>query len=124
MTFKSFGAPYNGTDQNTCQALAEIPDLQIWMFKETKYSTDKYLLNRTPKVNIEFPVHNPDFEQFKLGYEQFKSEPILTLQGHPRSWVKDERRFEDFKKIVLFLKNDGVTFTTPQEYIVMQNQQN
>jgi peptidoglycan/xylan/chitin deacetylase (PgdA/CDA1 family) len=121
ITLRTFGAPYNSTDDHTANALAEIPDLKVWLFKETDSSTDKFLLDRIPEVNIEYPVHQPDFEEFKKGYEQFKSEPILIIQGHPRSWAADKNRLENFKKIILYLKNEGVTFTTPYEYFLTES---
>jgi cobalamin biosynthesis Co2+ chelatase CbiK len=116
---KTFGAPYNSTDSKTIEALEQNLELKIWMFKETNIETNKFLLNRIPEVNIEYPVHQPDFKQFKIGYEQFKEEPILIIQGHPRSWTEDEDRFENFKKIIFYLKDEGVTFTTPYEYYLM-----
>ncbi len=118
ITLHTFGAPYNSTDEHTALALEENPDLKVWLFKETKTKTNKFLLNRIPDVNIEYPVHQPDFEKFKIGYEQYKSEPILIIQGHPRSWVEDKNRLENFKKIILFLKKEGVIFTTPYEYFL------
>lgn len=121
IVLRSFGAPYNSTDEFTAQALAQIPDLKVWMYKETKSPTDKFVLKRIPEVNIEYPVHIPDLEKLKAGYKQFKNEPILVIQGHPRSWVEDPSRFETFKRIVLFLKSEGVRFTTPFAYY--QNQQ-
>ncbi|WP_367391253.1 DUF2334 domain-containing protein [Lewinella sp. LCG006] len=120
ITLRSFGAPYNSTDQHTASALAEIPDLKVWMYKETDCSTDKFLLPRIAEVNIEYPVHQPDFEQFKQGYEQFKNEPVLVIQGHPRSWVEDESRFEAFKRIILFLVEEKVTFVTPYGYYLRE----
>lgn len=116
ITLRSFGAPYNSTDAFTAQALAQIPDLKVWMYKETQSPTKKYVLPRIPEVNIEYPVHIPDFEKLKAGYEQFKGEPILIIQGHPRSWVDEPSRFETFKEIVLFLKSERVRFTTPYSY--------
>lgn len=121
ITMHTFGAPYNSTDEHTAETLAKNADLVIWLYKDTKAPTDKFLLNRIPEVNIEYPVHNPDFEKFQLGYEKFKTEPILIIQGHPRSWTEDVSRFENFQKIILFLKNEGVTFTTPYEYYLMQS---
>lgn len=118
----SFGAPYNSTDDFTAQAMAQIPDLKVWMYKETKTPTDKFVLPRIAEVNIEYPVHIPDFEQFKSGYEQFINEPILVIQGHPRSWAEDKNRFEAFKQIVTFLKSEGVRFTTPYVYYQMQKE--
>ncbi|MEL6867849.1 MAG: alginate lyase family protein [Bacteroidota bacterium] len=121
ITLRTFGAPYNSTDEHTTKALANHPDLKIWLYKETTAPTNKFVLNRIPEVNIEYPVHQPDFEKFKAGYAQFKTEPILVIQGHPRSWTEDQQRFENFKKIILFLKEEGVSFTTPYEYYLMQN---
>lgn len=116
LTLVSFGAPYNSTDSLTTNALAKIPDLKIWIYKETSAPTDKEVLKRIKEVNIEYPVHVPDFDKFKSGYEQYKHEPILVIQGHPRSWVKDPTRMEEFKKIITFLKAEEVEFTTPIEY--------
>ena len=116
ITFRSFGAPYNATDEFTAKALAQIPEIQIWMYKDSKAMTDKFVLDRIPEVNIEYPVHIPDFKKLKAGYEKFHDEPILILQGHPRSWVDDPARFEEFTRIVLFLKSQKVRFTTPYTY--------
>lgn len=124
ISLRSFGAPYNSTDESTAQALAQIPDLKVWMYKETDSPSDKFVIQRIPDVNIEYPVHVPDLEKLKAGYEQFKNEPILVIQGHPRSWVEDPSRFDTFKKIVLFLKEEGVRFTTPYSYYKKQRKLN
>lgn len=116
ITLRSFGAPYNSTDTSTTIALDKIPTIKVWMYKETQVPTDKYVLNRIPEVNIEYPVHIPDFDQFKEGYDRYREEPILVIQGHPRSWTKDPSRMETFKRIVLFLKEEGVRFVTPYGY--------
>ncbi len=116
ITMHTFGAPYNSTDSNTIEAIEENPELKIWLYKDTELKTNKFLLNSIPEVNIEYPVHNPDFDQFKSGYEKYKSEPILIIQGHPRSWTEDEDRFENFKQIIRYLKKEEVIFTTPYEY--------
>ena len=120
ITLHSFGAPYNSTDESTAIALSRIPDIKVWMYKDTELPTEKFLLNRIKEVNIEYPVHNPDFEQFKAGYKENRSEPVLVIQGHPRSWTKDRSRFDNFKKIVYFLKKQKVQFITPYEYYQLQ----
>lgn len=124
ITLRTFGAPYNSTDEYTTKALEKIPNLKVWMYKETNMPTNKFLLDRIQEVNIEYPVHQPDFEKFKAGYEKFKNEPVLIVQGHPRSWAEDENRFEVFKKIILFLKKEKVLFTTPYDYYLKQNKIN
>ncbi|MEN0002989.1 MAG: DUF2334 domain-containing protein [Bacteroidota bacterium] len=116
ITFRTFGAPYNSTDVHTPTALAAIPDIKIWLYKETKFPTDKFVFPRISEVNIEYPVHIPDFEQFKKGYEKYKNEPVLVIQGHPRSWVEQPERFAEFQRIVLFLKAQGCAFMTPYGY--------
>jgi peptidoglycan/xylan/chitin deacetylase (PgdA/CDA1 family) len=116
ITMHTFGAPYNSTDSLTAIALEQVPDIKVWMYKETPWPTNKYVLPRIKEVNIEYPVHVPDFEQFKAGYEQYRSEEILVIQGHPRSWAEDPERFEAFKDIISFLKSQGVNFTTPYAY--------
>jgi len=113
IVLRSFGAPYNAVDEFTAFALKEIPEIKVWMYKESAFPTDKFLLDRIPEVNIEYPVHQPDFEKFKAGYVQHSTEPVLIIQGHPRSWVEKPNRMEEFKKIIRFLQEEKVTFTTP-----------
>jgi peptidoglycan/xylan/chitin deacetylase (PgdA/CDA1 family) len=119
ITMHTFGAPYNSTDSITIDAIEQNSELKIWMYKETDIETNKFLLDRIPEVNIEYPVHVPDFKKFKKGYQKYKQEPILIIQGHPRSWTEDEERFENFKKIILYLKKEEVIFTTPHEYFLL-----
>ncbi len=114
LTLTSFGAPYNSTDSSTARALSKVEDISVWMFKETTAETDKKVLNRIAGLNIEYPVHNPDFNAFKEAYALHKDKPLLVIQGHPRSWVDDPARFERFVQIVDFLKAQGVIFTTPR----------
>jgi len=116
ITMKTFGAPYNSTDSNTVKALDQLEDIKVWMYKETRFPTNKYVVKRIKEVNIEYPVHIPVFEKLKAGYNKHKDEPLLVIQGHPRSWVEEPERFDTFKKIVLFLKAEGVEFTTPYAY--------
>lgn len=121
ITLRTFGAPYNHTDQQTVDALEEITDLKIWLYKETAIPTDKFQLQRIKEVNIEYPVHQPDYNQFVAGYKKYKDEPVLIIQGHPRSWVDDESRLQEFKRIITFLKKEKVEFVTPYEYYSLTN---
>ncbi len=118
LAFTSFGAPYNSTDEATAQALAEVDALTVWMFKETSdiaAPTNKVQLKRIAAVNIEYPVHIPDFDQFVAGYEAHRDKPLLVIQGHPQSWVEEPARLAEFKQIVMYLKADGARFVTPVE---------
>ncbi|MCB9082581.1 MAG: polysaccharide deacetylase family protein [Lewinellaceae bacterium] len=120
ITLRTFGAPYNSTDAQTAMALEDLPDIHIWLYKESLAPTHKYLLPRIPEVNIEYPVHVPDFEQFRAGFEKYKIAKVLVIQGHPRSWVDDPTRFATFQRIVAFLKARQVHFTTPYAYYLAQ----
>lgn len=115
ITLCSFGAPYNAVDSVTATALAAIPDLAIWMYPPSKIKTAKITLPRTPDVNIEYPVHQPDFESFRAGYLAHQDEPVLVIQGHPRSWMTDGR-LDEFIKIIEFLRQRNTVFTTPSRY--------
>lgn len=41
--------------------------------------------------------------------------PYIVLQGHPNQW--DDKRFEDFTKVVRYLKEQGCPFMTASEYV-------
>jgi len=116
ITLTSFGAPYNATDTATAKALAVIPELKIWMYPSPGLETDKILLSRVAEVNIEYPVHVPDFDKFRRGYLANLDAPVLVIQGHPRSWYQQGDRFAEFQKIIQFLRGRGTVFTTPSRY--------
>ncbi len=119
LTLTTFGAPYNATDDNTALALSSAKMISVWLFKDTDddvVPTTLTQLKRIKSVNIEYPVHNPDFEAFKKGFEAHRDKSVLVIQGHPNSWVNDPERFNEFKKIILFLKNEGAEFLAPRTY--------
>ena len=113
LTLTAFGTPYNSSDASTAQALALASELTVWMFKDTDALTNMRILPRNKTVKIEYPVHIPDYEAFRTAYDARDETGVLTLQGHPNSWDNHPERFENFKKIVLHLKRDGVIFMTP-----------
>jgi peptidoglycan/xylan/chitin deacetylase (PgdA/CDA1 family) len=116
ITMCAFGAPYNAVDSVTATALAAVPELKIWMYPASGIKTDKAILPRISAVNIEYPVHKPDFEAFRTGYLAHQDEPVLVIQGHPRSWMVDGR-LDEFKKIINFLRQRNTLFTTPTVYV-------
>ncbi|TXF91772.1 DUF2334 domain-containing protein [Neolewinella aurantiaca] len=116
LTLLSFGAPYNNTDSSTIRALAELGDITTWMYKETSAPTEKHVFKRIHAVNIEYPVHIPRVDKLRAGFKENRTEPLLIIQGHPRSWVDSPKRFRRFKRIVRYLKKQGVRFTTPSAY--------
>jgi hypothetical protein len=64
-------------------------------------------------LNLEQPVHHPNFEGFKRDFLKNPDQTYYVLQGHPGGW--DDARFEQFQLIVDFLKEQGAEFVTPTE---------
>lgn len=116
ITLTTFGAPYNSTDENTVAALATMPELTTLLYHRGPAPDGVSVLSRVGAVNIEYPVHQPDFAQFKQGFEQYESADVLVIQGHPRSWTQDPDRFAQFQQIISYLQDRGVVFTTPTGY--------
>ena len=113
---KVFGPHWSGTNEATARALEEIPEITMWFYGPAK-STNKFVFKRV--LTLENPTHVPDFEKFKARYEQVaRNEKCLALQGHPNSW--NEERWENFVKIIEFLKRQGCVFMTPSEYVASQ----
>jgi len=109
--FEVFGAHWSGTNSTTVEALKSLPQI-----KRIFYSPDdsmRFVFERV--MTLEDPVHVPDFEKFKATYNRVGvKKPYLALQGHPRSW--DGERWDNFVKIIEFLKSKGVVFMTASEY--------
>jgi peptidoglycan/xylan/chitin deacetylase (PgdA/CDA1 family) len=115
LELSTFGAPYNAVDSITTRALAQLPEIGIWLYPPAGTSAELKALPRTP-VNIEYPVHQPDFASFLKHYQENQDEPVFVIQGHPRSWLEPESRMVEFRKIVDFLAEEGADFVTPAEY--------
>lgn len=113
VTLETFGAPYNATDADTVRALAELPEIKVWLFAPRNVTSTKFTTPQIGAVNIEHPVHKPNFEQFKLGYAKHKTDPYLVMQGHPMSW--DDAAFAEFARIVDFLLAEGAVFVFPRD---------
>lgn len=103
----TFGAPCNHIDKNTEIALMHFPIIKNWFFG-IENSTIKNNLKRT--IDIENGVGNPDWSFFK---EKYKNQQFLVLQAHPYMW--DISKFEEFKKIIKFLKSENYVFIFPKE---------
>jgi len=114
LTLHVFGPHWGATDKSTEAALAEIPEIRVWFFGPAKPQGGQVSLERT--LNLEATTFVPNFEKFKDGYERFgRLKPYLALQGHPNAWT--DERWENFVKIVRYLKDKGCTFMTPSQYV-------
>ncbi len=111
--FESFGAPYNATDANTVKALRQHPELSSWMYgdPEAELLPGQVMLGRS--IDIEQPVHHPNFEAFSADFAKRPDLPYYVLQVHPGGW--DETRLAEFGKIIDFLKSRNAIFLTPSE---------
>ncbi|MDQ3392899.1 MAG: DUF2334 domain-containing protein [Bacteroidota bacterium] len=113
--FRSFGAPANGIDSNTLLALEADSTIKVWFYGDA--ATTKLNLARHPSCEIEYPVHNPDFEKLKQHYDPVTD--LLVLQIHPNSW--DEIKFSEFFQVVDHLITNNATFINPYEYYKLTN---
>lgn len=109
----AFGPHWSGTNEGTAKALKEIPEITMWFYGSSQNS-GKFLFKRV--LTLENPTHVPNLEKFKARYEQVaRNETCLALQGHPNSW--DDDRWDNFVKIIEYLKAQGCVFMTPSEYV-------
>ncbi len=107
--FTAFGAPFNAIDSVTAVALSNTPDLKYWLYNHTGHTGDLINVPRAG-VDLEYPVHVPNLDSVKFHFQKNKDAKLLTLQGHPRSWVDQPERMEDFVAIVDYLKDEGCQF--------------
>jgi len=117
ITFRTFGAPFNAIDENTLKVLREDPSMKVLLYGKPSQAAsvpNLMILDRTT-MNIESPIFQPNAEQVENDYRKLVgTRNCFVLQGHPNQW--DDARFKEFVKLLDFLKEQGVTFTTPYEY--------
>jgi len=122
-TYGPVGGIYGQTiDAATLAALKREPTLETVLYpqpadKASKvYDNDPALtvLDRVWGVGVEVMVGVPDYQAFLNGYAKNLKRKYFVLQSHPAAWGDD--RFEEFVKIVEFLKTRGVKFMTPDQY--------
>ncbi|MEO0587695.1 MAG: DUF2334 domain-containing protein [Planctomycetota bacterium] len=116
--FLGFGAPYNQTDADTARVIAEHPEVRWWMYppRSAEIADGLLPLYRVGKVNIEVPVHVPNPEALREGFPDYRDRPVLVIQGHPMSWDVEDR-FEKFKQVIEFLREQGCTFVLPRDLV-------
>lgn len=117
ITFHTFGAPFNATDAITIDVLSAAPEIRVWLQGDAEKPAGKFVARMINNVNIEQPVHRPNFDAFVKGYEALKGNhpPILILQGHPNSW--DEADFAGFVRIIDFLDTQGCRYVLPTDLV-------
>lgn len=118
ITFAAFGAPFNQINGDTARALRSNGELKLWLYGYSRVAKEGgYTGIVLPRViNLETPVHQPNFKAFKEQYDKGSLGECIVLQGHPQSWASEKTRFENFVQIIDFLQKQGCVFTTPSEY--------
>ncbi|MDA3817115.1 MAG: glycoside hydrolase family 88 protein [Prolixibacteraceae bacterium] len=113
--FKTFGAPYNWTDENTVKALEQFPELKVWFYGPRNAETSKVKVERIPALNIEYPVHHPNFYHFFNSYYFFSTNDVVAIQGHPLSW--DDNGFKQIEMMIDYLQRIGAPIVLPFDLI-------
>lgn len=119
LTFTAWGQHWSGINEDTDRALAKVSNIKFTFGKPNSVVHFKgYAFPHN--LAMEYPVHNPDFEEFKKAYQgKWKNLESFYLQGHPNSW--DDVRWDNFVRIVEFLESENVHFVTPSEFLEMQD---
>lgn len=109
LSFSTFGAPYNQSDENTSQAMNACPELKNWFFGPLDKT--HRVLART--VNMEIATGKVSYDKFIQAYQTKPIVGPLVLQGHVGLW--DDSSYNDFIKIADFLRKEGwITQTVSQ----------
>jgi peptidoglycan/xylan/chitin deacetylase (PgdA/CDA1 family) len=110
-------------DANTVRVMADEPEMRIWLYPQPLDEAGKKLeaqgkvviLDRVWAVNLESKPGLPDYQRLVDGLAQNPHRKYFVLQGHPNKW--DDQRWDEFVKIIEFLKVRGCPFMTPTEYV-------
>jgi peptidoglycan/xylan/chitin deacetylase (PgdA/CDA1 family) len=112
--FKVFGVHWSGFNESTEVAMASVPEIKIWLNGPAGLRSGPTIL--TGAIALEQPIFCPNFDAVTGEYEERGEKlPYLLLQGHPAGW--DEARFDQFTRIVEFLRAKQCLFMTPSEYV-------
>jgi len=115
--FKSFGAPFNATDESTLKALSEDPDFKVFLYGNPAQAAQApgLMIQDRSAMNIENPLFIPNTARVEHDLKILRSKrDYFVIQGHPEQW--DEARIAEFGKMIDYLCSQGVIFTTPYEY--------
>jgi peptidoglycan/xylan/chitin deacetylase (PgdA/CDA1 family) len=113
--FNAFGAPYNWTDETTVEALKQFPELKVWLYAPENVETDIIKVERVSALNIEYPVHKPNFYHFFNSYYFYSTANVVAIQGHPLSWDKYE--FDQFEMIIDYLQGIDAHIILPSDLL-------
>jgi peptidoglycan/xylan/chitin deacetylase (PgdA/CDA1 family) len=113
ITLNGFGAPGNNNDENTVQALDEIPELKYWFYGIP--DSNKLVFPR--RIRIETCTGVPDYIYFVNS--SYLNDDILILEIHPANW-KDEN-WNEFNRTIDLLISQDATFMKVYDYWQLLN---
>ena len=119
IVLRTFGAPYNKTDEVTGSVLNQIDALQVMYFSGGSPSFSGMRLD--DRVNLESKTGVvATLEAFKESYGKKKKAELIVLQAHPAYWNAEED-IPKLQAILDFLKSEGREFITPWNYYLLKN---
>ena len=122
----SFGPPSGAMNELTLQVLTErFPNYNLVMCGTniSKAYAEKYpsIFFMDKKITIESVATGTtdDVEDIKARWnaEKANGAPYLMLQAHPGGWDSNTASRDRFYEFINWLKDQGVVFMTPQEYL-------
>lgn len=117
--FRTFGAPFNATDEETLKVLNEDPDIKVFLYGNPANASKApgLMIQDRTAMNIENPIFVPNTDRLKHDFETLApTREYFVIQGHPEQW--DEERIAEFVRMIDYLCSQGVIFTTPYEYFL------
>jgi len=117
--FTTFGPHNSDHNSDTVKALKEIPEIKVMFYMKDNLAKGASVMS-LPRTNIEYPVGQAKFDEFKKSFDQRKGASPVVLQLH--LWAFDEKdptknkNFAELIRVIDFLIEDGWTFMTPSEY--------
>jgi predicted deacetylase len=116
---RTFGAPYNETDEITGAVLQEFDEIKMMYFGQQSPNFPGLMLNE--RVNIESRTKVvDDLDAFTTSYANQKDAEIIVLQGHPVRW-NPLIALPRLQAIIDFLRAEGRDFVTPWTYYQRTN---
>jgi peptidoglycan/xylan/chitin deacetylase (PgdA/CDA1 family) len=110
----AFGAPYNAMDSNTARVLKENKDLLAVFCYPNRQIGGKIPMPMVLKGEGD-GTGKPNFEKFKAAYDAKPGVNMTAIQFHPGNFGK--KQFDEYIKIIDFLKAEDWTFMLPSEYV-------
>lgn len=114
VALRGFGPHSSAVDASTFTQLDGFPEIRYaWFYGPVDQATHQATVVKRP-TELEVPIFHPNFDAFlKTFNKRDRSLGYIALQGHPNEW--DDKGFDAFMQIVLWLKNQGSPFCRPSD---------